>query len=199
LIGYDAAASASPGERVKMTHRTTTAPLSLLALALAMTVGCGGDKETAAPASSSAAEASPATPAADAEKAPPVAEKTKVIEGGDPADDRYTLKIDPPAEAAVGAEGKVKVTVVPKAPWHMNLDYPTSLAMNPAADVTLAKAEQKMEDVLRLEESGCEYEVAFTPTAAGDKSFTGEIKFAVCQDDACAPVTKSVEFQVAVK
>jgi hypothetical protein len=53
-----------------------------------------------------------------------------VVEGAIPTDDRYTLRVDPPADAArSGREGTVKVTVVPKAPWHMNLDFPTSLAI----------------------------------------------------------------------
>ena len=186
-----------------MTYRSIIAPSSVLgALALVFAVGCGGDKETAAPASSSAAEAA-AGPAAGADDAAaakaPEGEKTKVIDGPDPADERFTVKIDPPADASVGAEGKVKVTVLPKDPWHMNLDYPTSLAVNSPTDVKLAKERLAKEDVLRLEDSGLEYEVAFTPSAAGDKSFTGELKFAVCQDDACAPVTQAVDFRVAVK
>ncbi len=186
-----------------MTYRSIIAPSSVLsALALVFAVGCGGDKETAAPASSSAAEAA-AGPAAGADDAAapkaPEGEKTKVIDGPDPADERFTVKIDPPADASVGAEGKVKVTVLPKEPWHMNLDYPTSLAVNSPTDVKLAKESLAKEDVLRLEDSGLEYEVAFTPSAAGDKSFTGELKFAVCQDDACAPVTQAVDFRVAVK
>ena len=186
-----------------MTYRSTIAPSSVLvAVALAFAVGCGGDKETAAPASASSAEvaAAPAAPADDAAApAAPAGEKTKVIEGPDPSDERFTVKIDPPGEASVGAEGKVKVTILPTEPWHMNLDYPTSLAVNSPSDVKLAKESLSKEDVLRLEDSGLEYEVAFTPSAAGDKTFTGEIKFAVCQDDACAPVTKAVDFKVAVK
>ncbi len=179
-----------------MMHRPTTSLSVLFALTLALGAGCGGEKETAAPAPAPAEVA--AAPAAATPSAP-ATEKTKVIDGADPTDERFTLKIDSPADAAVGAESKVKITIVPKDPWHMNLDFPTSLAVRPPDGVTLAKAEQKKEDVLRLDESGCEYEVGFTPSAAGEKSFTGKLKFAVCQDEACAPVTKDVEFRVAVK
>ncbi|MCB9566600.1 MAG: hypothetical protein H6710_05205 [Myxococcales bacterium] len=165
-------------------------------LALTLAVGCGGDKPTTAKAPEAAPEKTEKTP----ETAPEAGgEKVKTIEGGDPADDRFTLNIEPPADAAVGAEGKVKLSIVPTAPWHMNLDYPTTLAISPPSGVTLAKAELKKDDALRLDDGGCEYEVAFTPSAAGDASFTGKLKFAVCQDDACAPVEKDVEFRVAVK
>ncbi|MEZ4383308.1 MAG: hypothetical protein R3A79_18410 [Nannocystaceae bacterium] len=179
-----------------MNHRILTASL---ALSLVASVGCGGDKETSAPAKSADASAPvDAAKPADAAK-PEVAEKTKVVDGGDPADERFAVNIEPPADAAVGAEGKVKLTIVPKAPWHMNLDYPTSLAVSSPSDVTLAKETLAKDDLVRLDDEGCEMEVAFTPTAAGDKSFTAQLKFAVCQDDACAPVTKDVEFKVAVK
>ncbi|MCA9661118.1 MAG: hypothetical protein KC486_22445 [Myxococcales bacterium] len=179
-----------------MTHRFLIASL---VLTLGASVGCGGDKETSAPAKDAEA-AKPADGAAPADAAKPeIAEKTKVVDGADPADERFDLKIEPPADAAVGAEGKVKVTIVPKDPWHMNLDYPTSLAVSSPSDVTLAKDTLAKDDLLRLDDNGCEMEVAFTPTAAGDKAFTGQLKFAVCQDDACAPVTKDVEFKVAVK
>ena len=189
--------AAAQGESPTMMHRPTIHVSVLFALTIALGAGCGGEKETAAPAPADSAEVAVA-PAAAAPSAP-AAEKTKVIEGADPTDERFTVKIDPPADAAVGAEAKVKITIVPKDPWHMNLDFPTSLAVRPPDGVTLAKAEQKKEDVLRLDESGCEYEVGFTPSAAGEKSFTGKLKFAVCQDEACAPVTKDVEFRVAVK
>lgn len=190
--------AATQGVSVTMMHRPTTCLSVLFALTIALGVGCGGEKETAAPSPAGSAEVA-ADPAAAAAPGAPTAEKTKVIEGADPTDERFTVTIDRPADAVVGTEAKVKITIVPKDPWHMNLEFPTSLAVNPPDGVSLAKAEQKKEDVLRLDEGGCEYEVGFTPSAAGEKSFTGKLKFAVCQDEACAPVTKDVEFRVAVK
>jgi hypothetical protein len=123
----------------------------------------------------------------------------KVVDAPAPGDeDRYALAIDPPATAAPGQEAKVTVRVVPKAPWHMNLDFPTSLKVQPPAGVTLAKADLKRADAARLDDGGCEFSVAFTPSEAGEKAFSGEFKFAVCQDEACSPVTEKVEFKVAV-
>ncbi len=167
-----------------------------------MLVACGGETKPAAADAKSPDKGAPAAVAkadhADAGK-PADADKTKVIEGGDPIDDRYALRIDPPADAVAGREGTVKLTVVPKAPWHMNLDFPTSLAIAAPDGVTLAKAEMKKADADKLDENSAEYSVKFTPAAAGDKSFTGKFKFAVCQDEACSPVTEEVEFKVAVK
>ena len=94
---------------------------------------------------------------------------------------------------------ELSVRVVPKQPWHMNLDFPTSLAIGAPDGVTLAKQELKKGDADKLDENSAEYSVKFTPAAAGDKAFTGKFKFAVCQDEACSPVTEEVAFKVAVK
>jgi len=124
--------------------------------------------------------------------------KVKVVEGAAPAgDDRYQLKIETP-EAQSGQESKVTVRVVPKKPWHMNLDFPTSLKVDGPDGVALANADLKKADA-QLDENACQFDVAFTPSAAGEQTFTGKFKFAVCQDEACSPVTEDIEFKVAVK
>ena len=173
-----------------------TQPLGRLSVLLvgALALGCAGDKQ-AAPAKG-AAEPTAKAPVASA---PPEANKIKEIEGKDPVDDRYTLTIEPPSEVTVGAASVVRVKVVPKAPWHMNLDFPTSLAVRAPADVTVARPEQRKPEAVRLDDNGAEFAIDFTPASAGDKSFTGTFKFAVCQDDACSQVNEDLEFKVAVK
>jgi|GEM_PF-3204722 len=124
-------------------------------------------------------------------------EKVKVVEGGG-GDDRYALQIEPPAEAKAGEEGTAIIKVVPKEPWHMNLDYPTSLKLEAPEALAVTNADLKKGDA-KLDESTCEFAVSFKPTAAGDHSVSGKFKFAVCKDEACSPVTEEVEFKVAVK
>jgi hypothetical protein len=175
-----------------------TRSLQILLVAFAVVAACDKTPETKAPPSSGGDQAKKAEPAADAEPEPEDGDKTKVVEGAPPGgDERYALQIETP-EAQSGQESKVTVRVVPKEPWHMNLDYPTSLAVNAGQDVALAKDKLKKADA-ELSEKSCAFDVAFTPKQAGDAKFTGEFKFAVCQDEACAPVTENLEFQVAVK
>src|SRR5690606_24811507 len=128
-----------------------------------------GDKTAAADGDEPDAE--PSKGQGDAAAKP---EKVKVVEGA-PAggDDRYALHVDTPPEAKAGQEGEVMVRVVPKEPWHMNLDFPTSLSVAAPDGVTLAKADLKKADAKKLDESACEFAVKFTPTAAGEQSFTG--------------------------
>ncbi|MEZ4452266.1 MAG: hypothetical protein R3B09_22560 [Nannocystaceae bacterium] len=178
-----------------MSHRIVPVLSAALTLALA---ACSGDKPSTE-AKTPGPAAAEATPSAEAKPASVGDPAVKKIEGDDPSQERFSLTITPPDAAAVGAEGTVKITIVPKAPWHMNLDYPTSLAVNAPKDVTVPKAEQRKDDAVRLDENQAEFGVAFTAAVAGDKAFTGQVKFAVCQDDACAPVTEEIQFKVAVK
>jgi len=150
-----------------------------------------------APAKAAAAE--PAKEEAPAKEAAAGDDKVKTVEGAPPdKKDRYSLKIDTP-EAKAGTESKVKIRVVPKGRWHMNLDFPTSLKMEAPKDVKLAKADQKKKDAIKLDLGQVEYDVAFTAAQAGEKDFTGKFKFAICIEEACAPVTEKLAFKVTVK
>lgn len=166
-------------------------------LAALLVFACGGDPkpEPEAPAKASQEPQAKTAPApAEADGA-----RVKVVEGPAPgADDRFELHVEPVA-AQAGQPASVTVRVLPKAPWHMNLDYPTSLRVEPTAGIELAQTDLKKSDATQLDADGCQFDVGFTPKASGEQTFTGQFKFAVCQDEACAPVTRDVEFKVAVK
>lgn len=193
-----------------MTARIVTRHLLVTALGLGL-VACGGESKPAAQAPAESKDGAKADGAKDGEgkmgeiakdgvaEANAGGDKVKVVDGAAPGDDRYALQIEPPADAAAGKEGEVVVRVVPKEPWHMNLDYPTSLKVQPPSGVSVVKADLKKADARKLDDSSCEFAVGFTPAAAGEHEFTGTFKFAVCQDEACSPVTEDVTFKVAVK
>lgn len=178
---------------------------TLLTLCVPACTSSDTKSETASPKTQES-EAKPAAAGAQAAAGDPAADsaadgaekKVKVVDGAAPeGDDRYELKIETP-EAQSGKESKVTVRVVPKKPWHMNLDFPTSLKVDGPEGVALANANLKKGDA-QLDENACQFDVAFTPSAAGEQTFTGKFKFAVCQDEACSPVTEDIEFKVAVK
>lgn len=121
---------------------------------------------------------------------------TAPAEGG--SGEPYALQIEPGA-AKVGEAATVAIRVVPNADWHMNLDYPTKLTVEPPAGVDVPKPKLAKDDAVKLDDHGCEFAVGFTPSEAGEKTFTGEFKFAVCQDTACVPKTEKLEFKVAVQ
>ena len=171
------------------------ARFTMLALALA---ACGAETKPVAKTPEAAPAPGAAKPVASADAKPAADPLVKTVPGADPTDDRYVLRIDA-GDAAVGREGNVKVTVVPRAPWHMNLDFPTSLALTAPSGVTLVKAELKKGDATKLDEQSAEFDVKFTAAAAGEQTFNGKFKFAVCQDEACSPVTEEFAVKLAVK
>ncbi len=130
----------------------------------------------------------------------PVDGPQKVGSAGEVAadNDEYTLRIDA-GEGKVGEPGKVSMHVVPKSSWHLNLEYPTSLQIVAPEGVSLAQPKLGKDDAVSFGEEGCEFAISYTADAAGEKTFTGTFKFAVCQDEACAPRTEEIEFKVAVK
>ncbi len=180
--------------------RPPITPALVAALLLAACNGAADKPNATAPAGGGASPAKaggekplPATTKTDS------GDKVKVVDGAAPeGNDRYALQIDAPA-ATAGTETTVTVKVVPKAPWHMNLDFPTSLKLDAAPPgVTLAKAELRKADA-KLDEAGCQFDVKLTAAQPGDQTLTGKFKFAVCQDEACSPVTENVEVKLAVK
>lgn len=172
--------------------------------------GCGGDSQGSAanPKDSDKVAAADADADKGAEEGPKKIEGKPVdgesanpaVKDGEAAGDkRYTLTIVPPDAAKPGEQGVVKVKVLPQGPWHMNHDYPTKLTVSPPDGVEVAKSEQKKGDAVAFTDENCEFDVAFTSNDAGDKSFSGKFKFAICQDEACSPVQEDIQFTVAVK
>lgn len=182
-------------------HFTRSTLATVLSLPLFALAGCAGNE---APAKDKADDSAAKTAkSADATKpivGKPVdgAQKVAMAPGGAKDEQQYALQIEP-GEAKVGEPGKVSIRVVPKGEWHMNLEYPTKLEITAPAGSTVAKPKLGKDDAVAFTEEGAEFAVAFTPNKAGDQTFTGEFKFAVCQDEACVPRTEQLEFHVAVK
>jgi len=120
------------------------------------------------------------------------------ISGSAFAGSNYTLSVQAPA-AKTSVNSVAKIKVVPTGEFHMNLDFPTKLTINAPDGVTLEKAKQAKSDAVKLDKDSAEFDVAFTASSAGKKSFTGEMKFAVCTADNCSPQTSPVAFTVDVK
>jgi hypothetical protein len=162
---------------------------------------CASNSNDAAAKDGKTKDAEPAKAEPAAVEGTPVEGEQKVATvapDGAGANEQYALQIDP-GEATVGQPGTVSIRVIPNATWHMNLEYPTKLTVTPPAGVEVAKPKLGKDDAVKFDEQNCEFSVAFTPSEAGDKVFTGEFKFAVCQDTACVPKTEKLEFHVAVK
>jgi hypothetical protein len=122
-----------------------------------------------------------------------------LVARADQAATGYTLKVEaPPAKKGQKSVAKIKIT--PAAGYHMNKEYPTALTLSSVpAGVTVDKTKQTLKDAAKWEEQGGEFDVAYTAAAAGKKTVSGELKFAVCSATTCDPKKSNVSFEIDVK
>ncbi|MCX4246192.1 hypothetical protein [Paraliomyxa miuraensis] len=110
----------------------------------------------------------------------------------------YTVDVDVPPTAFRGKESLARVRVQPRAPWHMNLEYPAKLQLRAPADVELVTPLLHKGDAERFDDQALEFSVVFTPNAKGARTIQAQLDFAVCGDAACGPVTESLELAFEV-
>lgn len=129
------------------------------------------------------------------------AEQAEVIPMGKTVggDESYTLTIDAPDRLASGAEGTVRVSVVPKKGWKMSQEFPTKLDVQAPAGVTVTKAEQRVADAERFEDGGATWAIKVKASDAGTKSFQAKFKFAVCTETTCDPKKQELAWAIDVE
>ena len=143
----------------------------------------------------------PAQPSADQAGAAAVIGTPEAIPQGKTVggDQSYTLTIDAPDRLARGAEGTVRVSVLPKKGWKMNKEFPTKLEVQVPAGVQVVKAEQRVPDAERFDDGGATFAVKFKAGEAGAKAFQAKFKFAVCTDATCDPKKQDLAWVVNVE
>lgn len=114
-------------------------------------------------------------------------------------DESYTLTIDAPDRLASGAEGTVRVSVVPKKGWKMSQEFPTKLDVQAPAGVTVTKAQQRVADAERFEDDGATWAIKVKASDAGTKAFQAKFRFAVCTETTCDPKKQDLAWTINVQ
>lgn len=111
----------------------------------------------------------------------------------------YTVTVHAPTGKA-NKDSSLQVVVKPKAGWKLNMEFPTKLKLEPPAGVTVAKKTLKKGDATVFsEKKGATWKVGYKAASAGDKKFSGKLKFAVCTEATCDPKSETLAFNVSVK
>ena len=199
--------------------------LSALAAATIMFLGCTKDAESseikavgmtaaAASPSQSGVKAEPAASALAIEadtrasgaaqavvepSAAPSGQTDPVASNQVMGDKSYTLTVEVPDSVSKGAEGKVRVKVVPKKGWKMNKEFPTKLKVEAPDGVTVKSQKQSVKDAERFDDAGATFAVDFKADASGKKAFTADFKFAVCTEATCDPKRQKLAWVIDVK
>jgi hypothetical protein len=114
-------------------------------------------------------------------------------------DEDFDVSIKAPA-ARASAKGVASLKVTPKGKFHMNLEYPIKLTIAAPSGVSVERAKQTSKDATKFNEASAEFDIAFKADTPGKKSFTGELKFAICeQQTSCHPHVEKIAFDVDVK
>jgi hypothetical protein len=199
--------AAQPRHAVQPRHLSALLAGALLTLAW---TACTKDAESRSapegmPAAAAKAAADPiaAQPVANLQPgaAAVVADEAEAVPLGKTVggDDSYALTVDAPDRLASGAEGTVRVSIVPKKGWKMNHEFPTKLEVQAPAGVTVTKAEQRVPDAERFEDSGATWAIKVKASDAGTKSFQAKLKFAVCTDTTCDPKKQDLAWAINVE
>lgn len=128
--------------------------------------------------------------------------KEKVIAAGAKtvADtEAYTVKLATPAKVTTGAKGSATLEITPKKGWHLNDEFPYKLTVSAPAGAKVAKPEQGKQDTVAFSHESMKWAIDFTASTAGDKAFTGKVKFAVCTETSCDPKKEELAFNVKVE
>lgn len=126
----------------------------------------------------------------DAPRRPPAAPPTST-EGS------FEVRVEPPAAAARDLPTSGRVSVLARAPWHLNLEFPAKLRLRGTEGVRLSSPAQQTTDAARYDEDALVFDVPFTVHRCGQQTIDGEIDFAVCDDGSCAPSSEPVAMSIA--
>jgi hypothetical protein len=116
----------------------------------------------------------------------------------EPDGPRFDVAIEAPASAIAGKASNARIVISPRAPWHVNLDYSPKLRIDATGGVELDTRERRGPDAARFDADGLTFDLPFTPRDKGPKRIAGELQFAVCGGESCAPQSVPVDFTVDV-
>lgn len=114
------------------------------------------------------------------------------------ADERFAVKVSGQA-LEVGKAQTVQIKLTADSPWHMNMEYPTSMKLGDAAGIELGKTKFSKGDAKVLSEHKIVFEVPVKANRAGQFVADAKIKFAICKADSCSPASTKVKLRLSAK
>ena len=151
---------------------------------VAVLAACGGSGSSGGTASDNAAPAPVAAPA-PAPAAPAAAPAAA------PSDTVGTY--------ASGKLGSVAISLTPRGVYHVNQDYPISVALSGDPALQFPKPQMGKAESAEFSEKVARFDVPVTPQAAGKHALTAKVKFAVCTPENCVPDERTLALALAVE
>ncbi len=141
-----------------------------------------------------------APPVADAASAAaaPAAADTPAVGAAKFTDAAFEVSLEPKGAAKAGQPSTLEVTLVAKAPYHVNDKYPIKLKLKETPGVKFDKLIVG-KDAAKVEQAKAVMPVSFTPDGAGKRTVAGQFAFSVCTDDKCLMEKRDLLLDVNVE
>jgi DsbC/DsbD-like thiol-disulfide interchange protein len=113
------------------------------------------------------------------------------------ADALYEVTKTEPKLAA-GGTATATLTIKAKGGWHMNAEAPITLALTPAAGLTVPKQKLGRGDLAASSVDSARFDIPVSAAEPGKKSINAEARFVICQESACKPVKETLALALDV-
>ena len=111
---------------------------------------------------------------------------------------RRTIEVRAPDKAPVGQESKAEVIVTPRNGYKINVEYPAKLLLKGIPAGTKV-AERITKRQMSVSDKRLTVPVAFTPEGPGEKSFSGELRFSVCDKQSCQMPRETISWKTVAE
>lgn len=97
-----------------------------------------------------------------------------------------------------GEVGQFAIELTGREGWHVNMEYPTVVQLE-GEGLTFPSARLEREQAAQYAEERVRFDVPFTPAAAGERSVTARVQFAMCNPSNCVPEERTLTLALAVQ
>lgn len=101
-------------------------------------------------------------------------------------------------KVAVGGTATTSLTIRVKGGWHVNGEAPISVALTPAAGLSVKKVKLTRADLAASTADSARFDIPVSANEAGKKTISAEAHFVICQEQACKPVKETLALAVEV-
>ena len=147
----------------------------------------------------SACRDQPPTPAKDPSQARAVAAPA-TAPAAPPGDAKlYQLRVTPPAVVASGEPSTATISVTPRAPYKINLEYPIKLFLRAPPPITPATRTLGPTDAATFSAEALLLRPSLTLPTAGTFAIEGELRFSVCTESQCELLREPLRWRASAR
>lgn len=106
----------------------------------------------------------------------------------------YALTLKTPTAVKKGAQSAAEIQVVPRKPYHINLEFPLKLIVAGPATARPTQLTMSAKQASKLTKSELVLRPAFTLGSPGAHAFSGTLRFSVCTDAMCEIKSETVSW-----